>query len=110
MKIYFEDGKLRSKRLLKFEPNYRVCASNGYTGCIKDLELIRNYGDKNMIVYTNCTFALKARYVWDDETKTHELYLRNKETGEFVHINELTDKDLKEPHNLEMMFRNGAFD
>ena len=63
-----------------------------------------------MIVYTNCTFALKARYVWDEENKIHELYLRDKESGEFVRVDQLTNKDLREPHNLEMMFRSGAFE
>ena len=38
------------------------------------------------------------------------MWIFHDEKREYIPINELTDKEIRKSHNIEMMYRNGAFD
>lgn len=108
MKIYFEDGELRSPFQLPFSDYYKVDASKGYSENEQKLESIRAE-DYNAIVYTNQIAALHTEYCWNEELKVPELYIRAGEHMVFTRIDQLTTRELKEGHNLEKMYISGEF-
>lgn len=108
MKIYFEDGPL-----IPFEPEpdceFRIDAANGHSFCENRLRTAKeHYPD--CAIYTNSLVALDNRFVWNDELKVPELYLRDRKTCKFVRVDELTDRELREGHALMKMYINRAFD
>lgn len=109
MKIYFEDGELRSPFQLPFSDYYKVDASKGYSENEQKLESIREE-DYNATVYTNQIAALQTKYCWDKELKVPELYIRAGEHMIFTRIDQCTDRELKYAHNLMYMYINGVFE
>ena len=107
MKVYFEDGVLQSLQLQENDVNWRIYADYGYSLCIKQLEtLLKAVPDS--IVYTNFLPALSGKYAWNEEKKMHEIYLRNAD-GEFIRIQNLTTRELKDGHDIMKMYMNGEF-
>ena len=109
MKIYFEDGELRSPFQLPFSDYYKVDASKGYSENEQKLESIRAE-DYNATVYTNQIAALSNKYCWNEELKVPELYIRAGEHMIFTRIDECTDRELRYAHNLMKMYMNGVFE
>lgn len=109
MKIYFEDGELRSPFQLPFSDYYKVDASRGYSENEQKLESIRAE-DYNATVYTNQIAALQTKYCWNEELKVPELYIRAGEHMIFTRIDECTDKELRYAHNLMRMYMSGTFE
>lgn len=109
MKIYFEDGELRSPFQLPFSDYYKVDASKGYSENEQKLESIREE-DYNATVYTNQIAALQTKYCWDKELKVPELYIRAGEHMIFTRIDQCTDRELRYAHNLMHMYMNGVFE
>ena len=109
MKIYFEDGRLRDCELLPFDYDYEVNAKDGYMCNREKLDGIKDTYS-NSKVYTNSLVALSSRYCWNDKLKVPELYIRSGEKQEFVRVDSLTDRKLRESHNLLKMYINGEFD
>ena len=72
-----------------------------------DLEQTR---DLNVVVVTNSLVALSNKYCWDQRTGRCELYIFRKDKKWFVNAQELTEKEIREGHNLEALYRNGAFE
>lgn len=115
MKIYFEDGRLLSGNEFageflkeKIGEFTRIDAEDGYSNCEYVLEKLRkeNY---DAIVYTNYVRALSNFYAWNDELKVPEIYLRAGYNNAFIRIDKLTDRKLREAHNIEKMYVNNAF-
>lgn len=109
MKIYFEDGELRSPYQLPISDFYKVDASKGYSENEKKLERIRKK-DYNATVYINQIASLSNKYCWDEELEVPELYIRAGEHMIFTRINELTTRELKQGHNLMKLYINGEFE
>lgn len=108
MKIYFEDGKL--DQMIKNEINcdFSIDAKNGYSFCEDRLEITKHFYP-NCTIYTNSLVALCNIYVWNDELKVPELYLRHKDTMKWMRVDKLTPRELRQGHNLMKMYMSGEF-
>ena len=106
MKVYFEDGKLTKPNSIDFKYGYIVDAGNGFTQNDAFLDFIK-FTDDNASVYTNSLVALDNRLAWNEELGVPEIYLwRN---DKFVRIDQLTIRDLRRPHYIQMMYIAGEF-
>lgn len=106
MKIYFEDGKLERPNSIDFKYGYMVDAGWGFTQNDSMLDFIR-ITDNNASVYTNSLVALDNRLAWNEELNAPEIYLwRN---DKFVRIDQLTNRELREGHNIMKMYIAGEF-
>lgn len=109
MKIYFEDGKLRNTNQLPIKPDFIVNAEEGVNANINYLDNVYHV-NPNGIVYTNSIFAFSNQYAWNEELKVPEIYIRTGEHMLFTRIDELTNRELREGHNLAKMYVAGEFD
>ena len=109
MKIYFEDGELRNSSQLPFTSYTIVSAATGVSNNIRTLDDIKEYCDPNTIVYTNSIFAFSNEYAWNEELKVPEIYIRAGEHMVFTRIDKLTEKELRQAHNLAKMYVAGTF-
>ena len=114
MKIYFEDGALNTRELddsLRFSDLlYDIDASYGVSACYNSARLLLAQNNPNIIIYTNCLELFSNRYAWNEELKVPEVYIRHKATREFVRIDEATERELREGHNLAHLYLAGEFD
>ena len=109
MKIYFEDGELRPVwSEIPYKIDVGIDARFGYSFC-EDMLLTFKHNNYDAVVYTNMITALRNEYAWNEELKVSEIYIRNKD-GKFTRINELTEKCLREGHNIMRMYIAGAFE
>ena len=109
MKIYFEDGELRHCEQLSFSVDFNVHAEHGVTRNIECLDYIAEHSP-NSTVYTNSIFALHNMYAWNEELKVPEIYIRAGEHMVFTRIDKLTNRELKQGHNLAKMYVAGEFE
>ena len=109
MKIYFEDGKLRNTNQLPIKPDYIVNAEEGVNANINYLNNICHV-NPNCVIYTNSIFAFSNRYAWNKELRTSEIYIRAGEYMVFTRIDGLTNRELREGHNLAKLYVSGEFD
>ena len=118
MKVYFIDGIshiggvdfLNALAAVpgKREDKFLLLSSYGFaSNCKKIAELYDK--NPNTILITDCTYALTNEIAWNEEEQKPDIYLYNAKTGGFVFIGECTDRELRQGHNIEMMYRNGAF-
>ena len=107
MKIYFEDGEL--KGVLDEIPYIflPLDATHGFSFCDNFLYKMKqtNY---DAVIYTNMITALSNEYAWNKELEVPEIYIRNKD-GIFTRIDELTQRMLREGHNIMRMYIAGEF-
>ena len=109
MKIYFEDGELMHISLIPVAVDFKISASEGVTRNIEALDLI-NMHRHEATVYTNSIFALHNMYAWNEELKVPEIYIRAGEHMMFTRIDKLTNRELRQGHNLAKMYVAGEFD
>lgn len=109
MIIFFEDGRLRDSSLLPFDYEYEIDAKDGYSSNLEELNNIKEITTSSDIIYTNSLVALDNRYCWNVRLGVPELYIRAGENQEFVRVDKLTNKELREAHNLFKMYKNGEF-
>ena len=109
MKIYFEDGKLRKLNQLPMHIDFTVDAKDGVNANFNILDML-NQREENITIYTNSIFAFSNQYAWNKELKVPEIYIRAGEHMIFTRIDELTDRELREAHNLAKMYVAGKFD
>ena len=105
MKVYFVDGHI-SRRIMKDIYGKRVIVSplHGITECKKDLEY---YKEHDYVIITNSALALDNRYVWNEELGVPELYLLADD--KWTRIDELTNRELRQEHNLFKLYMAGEF-
>lgn len=110
MKIYFEDGHLETDlSFLSVEIDSIVDAAAGVNSNINALDyLMRNNPDR--AVYTNSIIAFNNMYAWNKELKVPEIYIRAGEHMVFTRIDKLTNRELREGHNLAKLYVAGEFD
>ena len=110
MKIYFEDGRLKKDVLNGAIPHridLMLDATNGYSYCTNYL-LKMSKDNYNAVVYTNEITALSNEYAWNEELEIPEVYIRNKD-GEFICIDDLTERKLREGHDIMRLYIGGEF-
>jgi hypothetical protein len=107
MKIYFEDGELNKPNSIDFTYDYKVDARYGHTKSTALLSCI-NCLDNDASVYTNAIIALDNKFAWNNKLKVPEIYLIKEDN--FIRIDKLTDRELKEGHDIMKMYMNGEFD
>lgn len=118
MKIYFIDGIIgqeQCKEAGRLGCSSIIDANEGYEFCTTKLDLLNvreHQTGKRISIYTNFICALNNKYVWNEETNSPDLFIRKGLTTilKFKHVCELTDRKIRRRDNLEMMYRNGAFD
>lgn len=108
MKIYFEDGELVSTDYLPMDRYIVVNAARGVSQNIEALDYIRKT-EPNANVYTNSIQAVDNRYAWNEQLKAPEVYIRAGEHMVFTRIDTLTNRELREGHNLAKMYIAGEF-
>ena len=115
MKILFYDGDIRWWAIPRSLPsncsNYnRIDASRGYSDNIKTLDLYREKFGEDTTVLTNSLAALDHKYGWNKKENHTDIYFYAESKYDFVRCDELTEKEIREGHNIMKMFMNGAFD
>jgi len=108
MKIYFEDGPLSIINHFPEGTDYIVYATYGVTNNINILDELKKLNEP-LIIYTNSIFAFDNRYAWNEELKVPEIYIRTGEDRVFTRIDKLTNRELREGHNLAKMYISGEF-
>lgn len=78
---------------------------NARDGYKHTMELFEKYSNGKVInrLYTNCVWLLNC-------SEDNDVWIFHDEKRDYIPINELTDKEIRKSHNIEMMYRNGAFD
>ena len=109
MKIYFEDGELRSVNQLSIKPDIVIDAGKGLTESFRLLGFAKET-NPNCIVYTNAITAFDNRYAWNNSLKVPEIYIRAGEHLIFTRIDNLTERELREGHALAKLYVSGEFD
>lgn len=110
MKIYFEDGELKdADAVLDPYTGIVVDAVRGVSANIMVLDACAKCRP-NDIVYTNSIFAFHNMYAWNEELKVPEIFIRAGEEGTWVRIDKLTNRTLKQGHNLAKMYVAGEFE
>jgi hypothetical protein len=110
MKIYFEDGKLWDYAISPDAAvEYKIDASQGVSACIRLLDICAECRPSS-IIYTNSIFALHNMYAWNDELSVPEIYIKTGKAREWVRIDKLTSRELKQGHNLAKMYVAGEFE
>lgn len=113
MKIYFEDGKLINTNQLPVKNDFLVDASYGVSSNINILDEFKQReieDGESLIIYTNTIFAFSNQYAWNEELSVPEVYIRAGEHMVFTRIDKLTNRELREGHNLAKMYVSGEFD
>jgi hypothetical protein len=110
MKIYFEDGELMDQTVIT-DPytGIVVDAARGVSACIMTLDACAKCRPSS-IIYTNSIFAFHNMYAWNEELGVPEIYIRAGEDGAWVRIDKLTNRTLKQVHNLAKMYVAGEFE
>lgn len=110
MNIYFVDGEIITHDCLKIKsaPLFTVDARNGYSYVDSKLEELKNKFP-NADVLTNSIVALDNYYAWDEKTSSPNIWIKCA-SGNFVKITELTNRELREGHNLMKMYMAGEFE
>lgn len=109
MKIYFEDGTLRNPNQLPTFVDFTIDATDGVSANFNMLNILQQR-EENLTIYTNSIFAFNNQYVWNKELKVPEIYIRAGEHMMFTRIDELTERELREGHNLAKMYVAGEFE
>ena len=111
MKIYFEDGELMREVQTAIGATHRVDGKFGFIHNQQALDTYNEYyKNQDVIIYTNSLVALSNEYCWNDELKVPELYIRpGAGRKDFVRVDKLTLKALRQAHNLRRMYMANAF-
>lgn len=109
MIIFFEDGSINNSLLIDGKEVFKIDAAFGVTINYNMLLAIDKEMDFDTRVYTNSIIALSNRWCWDEQSEVPQVYIRNAD-HKWEHITHFTNRQLKQGHNLEKMYRSGEFD
>lgn len=113
MKIYFEDGELMREVQTAIGALFRVDGALGFSRNKEVLDIYNEYyknTGKDVIIYTNSLVALSNKYCWNDDLKVPELYIRpGAGRKDFVRVDKLTNRALRQAHNLRKMYMANEF-
>lgn len=111
MKIYFEDGELLKPDFIEAPIIHVIDAKYGFLKNQEALDWYNDhYSDGTGYIYTNSLVALSNEYCWNDELKVPELYIRpGAGRKDFVRVDKLTHKALRQAHNLRRMYMANTF-
>lgn len=84
-----------------------ISAAIGPREVLKRLEYIQKDMPKCTIV-TNSVIALDNRYAWNNKTNSCDVWFWKK--GEWVNIQDTTEREIRQGHNIMHMYLNDAFD
>lgn len=109
MNIYFVDGPLLVYP--EFQKYVKVDARDGISANLKDLKYYKLYCDnpdnKDVAVVTNCLEALSAKFGWDDTSHHYSIYFFK--NNKWIHIQEMTTRNLTISTNLRKLYLSGEF-
>lgn len=93
---------------------YFISAANGDSYAYSLCEAYRKE-EKPIVVVTSCSLLFSFhKFIWDPEKGIFNLWMwkddDNMGVGEFVHVNDLAEREFREYHNIWKMWRNGALD
>ena len=111
MKIYFEDSFLSRPDFPEYnEESIFVTKLDGVAGPGMNIAMLDYYKEKhpNCVIYTNAIFAFSNKYAWNSKLKVPEIYIRD-EDDVWTRIDELTNRELRQAHNLAKMYIAGEF-
>ena len=110
MKILFFDGPIRNwSRPASIEYHLTVDAAYGPADNEAVLLEAHHYLN-NAIILTNSLVALNHKYGWNKEDGCTDIYFYVESKHDFVRCDELTEREIREGHNIMKMYLNGAFD
>ena len=90
--------------------NHRIDGKYGFLQNQKALDTYNEYyRDHPVTIYTNSLVALSNEYCWNSELGVPELYIRPGAGRDFVRVDKLTLKALRQAHNLRRMYMANAF-
>jgi hypothetical protein len=111
MKILFYDGSIRRfSRPTNIKYHFPIDASNGYSSNLEDLQSLIKDFNGDPIVLTNSLVALDHRYGWNEKENHTDIYFYVESKHDFVRCDELTEREIREGHNIMKMFLNREFD
>ena len=111
MKILFYDGDIRWRACPTSFSNYnRLNALWGYTDNIKELNTYREKFGEDTVILTNSLVALDHRYGWNEKENHTDIYFYVESKHDFVRCDKLTEREIREGHDIMKMFMNGVFD
>ncbi|MBO5969891.1 MAG: hypothetical protein J6S14_15495 [Clostridia bacterium] len=108
MKIYFEDGPLGETADLPELSCDCISAEFGISNNIEDLDYYKS-ARPSAVIYTNSIAAFDNRYAWNETLRAPEIYIRAGEHMTFTRIDKLTERELRQAHNLGKMYLAGEF-
>ena len=110
MKILFYDGDVRQWCRPATIRHYNTLdAAYGPSNNIEQLEWVRlKYYD--CILLTNSLVSLNHKYGWNKKENHTDIYFYVESKHDFVRCDELTEREIREGHNIMKMFLNGEFD
>ena len=91
-----------------FQSGYRcISAADGPTMVMNWMD---DYYDvrPNGAVITNSIIALNNTYAWNEETNSCDIWFWK--NGEWVNIQDTTQREIRQGHNIMHMYLNDAFD
>lgn len=108
MKIYFEDGEIKSHTEIPFEVDSVIQAGLGVNQNIDMLDALMNW-NPSATIYTNSIFAFNNMYAWNEALRVPEVFIRAGSDKVFTRIDKLTNRELRQGHNLAKMYVSGEF-
>ena len=117
MKVYFYDGVLEDAFVMECFPEdadaqiFHVDARYGPKKNMKKLKTLANIEQYGSPVYvlTNSLLALSHTYGWDEEGNHTNIYLWVEDLDKYVRIDNLTDREIRQGHNIAKMYLAGTF-
>ena len=85
-----------------------VDGRNGFKRCEKFVNQLNEF-NSNICIITNVPYFMSAKYGWNLKHKQFDIYIECN-SGEYKNIHELTDRELKQSHNLCNLYIAGEFD